>query len=101
MVSEVEIERMAERVSRLTGGDKLFTQSAGDAHADDQVIGGPPLGVIPREIWLEKRAAELSRAIYQYIDFGFIVGDSHDNIQKWIDELQDIWQLVDRDGRIF
>lgn len=67
---------------------------------NNQVFGGLPLGVIPRELWLEQRATDLARSIRAHIEFGFIKGDYHDNIQKWIDELQDLWQLIDRDGRI-
>lgn len=56
--------------------------------------------MLPRELWLEMRATDLARAIYLHVGRGFIGGEYHNNIQKWIDELQDIWQLVDRNGRI-
>lgn len=96
MISDDEAARLAEKVRRLTHYQDLATRSAGDAWAERE----PPRGVIPRELWLEMRATDLSRAIYLRIDKGFIGGGYHEHIQDWIEELQDIWQLVDRNGKI-
>jgi len=43
----------------------------------------PPLGVMPQNIWKEKRIEELSRAIHEYIKDG-----RFDPALIWINELQ-------------
>lgn len=36
----------------------------------------PPLGVMPRDIWIQHRMVELSRAIYEYIHGGYAKTDA-------------------------
>ncbi len=45
----------------------------------------PPLGVMPKDIWIEKRIQELSRAIHEYTNQGL-----NENIGEWINELRDL-----------
>jgi hypothetical protein len=52
----------------------------------------PPLGVIPKHLWKEQRAKDLSRAINQYIDGGFIGDGFYQQVSEWIVELSDLWQ---------
>ena len=44
----------------------------------------PPLGVMPKEIWIEKRKLDLSRAINEYV--AARIPFKH----EWIDELKDL-----------
>ncbi|HEY6232104.1 MAG TPA: hypothetical protein VIW64_12655 [Pyrinomonadaceae bacterium] len=54
------------------------------------------LGVVPREIWLKRRAAELACAIHVAIAISPTDADvAHDTVQQWIDQLQDLWQLIE------
>ena len=55
----------------------------------------PPISPIPREQWLETRANDLAGSIHECIAFGFIRDGYHDSIQKWINELQDLWQMIE------
>lgn len=50
----------------------------------------PPLGVMPRDIWEHKRAAELSRAIHDHIDSGYLVP-----VFEWVKELS---ELLNKEG---
>lgn len=89
-ISEDEQKRIAERVARLS------THSAGEVWTpDDQVFGKPELPMT-RELWLRTRALDLSLAIHLHITFGFTDAP----LQNWIDELQDLWQLIADNGRI-
>jgi hypothetical protein len=49
----------------------------------------PPLGVMPQQIWMEKRAKELARAIHQYIDAGM-----YEPVDEWVEELDELWQKI-------
>jgi len=49
-------------------------------------------GIVPREIWLERRAADLACSIHVAMAFG---EGNHEEVQRWIDELQDIWPLIE------
>lgn len=56
----------------------------------EEAVQRPPLGVMPRETWVMKRAQDLARAIHAYTD---------DGIQKNLDVL-DVWtaefaQIID------
>lgn len=46
----------------------------------------PPLGVMPRQIWLEKRMQELSRAIYERMLAGII----DENVNEWSADLSNL-----------
>lgn len=46
----------------------------------------PPLGVMPNEIWVEKRKLDLSRAIHDYI----VDRHSCNLMVAWLDELKDL-----------
>ena len=80
MINETEAERLAERVRRL----------------DSEQVFGKPAQPIGRELWLKTRALDLSLSIHLHITFGFTGPEYHDEIQNWIDELQDLWQLIER-----
>lgn len=55
-----------------------------------------PIGIMPRKIWLEHRARDLSGAIQRYLDFicsGCDSGRTKDrleSVQKWNKELKAI-----------
>lgn len=49
----------------------------------------PPLGVCPREIWEHERMVALSKAIYEYIDFGDL-----EPVNEWIKELKELLDKV-------
>lgn len=51
----------------------------------------PPRGVTPRVIWLEHRAAELARAIHEYVADG-----RFKPVATWTEELSEILQEIDR-----
>jgi hypothetical protein len=43
----------------------------------------PPLGIMPRYIWIEKRIEDLQRAIKEYIDAGLAIHE------EWVTELNE------------
>jgi len=51
----------------------------------------PPLGVMPRQIWLMRRAKDLADGIKRYLDAGYYIT----SVQLWCDELI---KLIDEIG---
>lgn len=49
----------------------------------------PPLGVMPRDLWLSCRAAELARAINDYIRHDRIM-----SVKGWVVELNEVMNLL-------
>lgn len=52
----------------------------------------PPLGVVPKGIWIEKRINELARAIHERTEYGNAAGFSNECIlivENWINELKE------------
>lgn len=49
----------------------------------------PPVGVMPRNIWLEKRRDDLSRAVTEYFAYYAKTGKEQDwaMISRWVAEL--------------
>ena len=45
----------------------------------------PPLGVMPKIIWIEKRICELTRAIDEYCQIG-----EYSTVKKWVKELDEL-----------
>ncbi|HKO43371.1 MAG TPA: hypothetical protein VJU84_08775 [Pyrinomonadaceae bacterium] len=101
LIKDAEERQLAERDARLS------TQSAGEAWSTEiksrqafpdrthDVFHGLTSSIKPRKAWLEDRARDLAHGIHAAIAFGNIRGDNHDVIQGWIDELQDLWQLIE------
>jgi len=56
---------------------------------NDKTLTKPPLGVMPQQIWMEKRAKDLARAIHQYIDAGM-----YEPVDEWVEELDELWQKI-------
>lgn len=50
----------------------------------------PPLGCMPKRLWLQSRAAELVRAIHEYM----AAGDYNDKLFEWLEELAFIIQQL-------
>jgi len=50
----------------------------------------PPNGVIPKNIWIQTRAEELSRAIYEYIKDGRI----NEQVDNWVNELSELLNQI-------
>jgi hypothetical protein len=50
----------------------------------------PPLGVVPKSIWLQCRAEDLSRAINEYVAGGFVGVERLDMVVGWCDQLSDV-----------
>lgn len=54
----------------------------------------PPIGIKPRYIWLEERAIELSRVIYDYTKYNINTStknyQTYKNIKEWLNELNQI-----------
>ena len=58
-------------------------------------LGKNPLGVKPKEIWLEERILDLSRAIYEYLnEYGNF---NSNNIIAWVTELKQLLEERMRD----
>lgn len=54
----------------------------GDVHnAELPCSSKPPLGVMPKKLWEEKRAKDLCEAIQRYLDNGRVIP------KEWVDEL--------------
>lgn len=49
----------------------------------------PPLGIMPRQIWLEKRASEIARALHENIEAG-----RWGRVRGWANELTETLQLM-------
>ena len=55
---------------------------------------------MPRKLWLERRAVDLSRALAEYISFAYANTefrerpDTAENVAEWIDELADVWHAI-------
>ena len=49
----------------------------------------PPRGVIPRQLWLEKRAQDLARAIHEYTTEG-----RYEPVSEWLTELHELWPHI-------
>lgn len=49
----------------------------------------PPLGVMPPDIWREKRIKDLARAIHEYLEFEPLL-DNHVMLNGWISELKEL-----------
>ena len=57
----------------------------------------PPLGVMPRKLWLEHRAQELSRAIHEHV-----MARRYDPLAEWLDELGPVFhELLQIEGDSF
>lgn len=48
----------------------------------------PPIGIMPREVWLEKRLEELRSAIKRYIEAGYYVKED------WVKEYNSLLEEV-------
>ena len=49
----------------------------------------PPLGLIPRNIWLSKRLFDIKEAIKRYLDADYPIPD------KWIEEYNELVELIE------
>lgn len=60
----------------------------------------PPIGVMPRKLWLEIRIQDLHRAVNEYIQAGIF--EPVDGWLKELSELIDVRERIDKDeqGRI-
>lgn len=85
----------AEAYIRLTGGEALRWRKA---HPDDDGIfvekadkctAKPPIGVIPKQLWMEKRAQDLARSIHEYIAEG-----RYALVGEWLIELHELWPHI-------
>jgi hypothetical protein len=65
------------------------------ARRDEMTTAEKAQGLVSREIWIERRVCDLACAIQFHIAVAPTLV-SHDEIQKWIDELQDLWPIVAR-----
>jgi len=54
----------------------------------------PPVGVVPRALWLQTRAELLADGIQRYVVAGFIGGEYKQLLEKWIDELEHMLELL-------
>lgn len=58
----------------------------------NHIVKKPPLGVMPRKIWLERRIDELQRALVARFDYmkkeSDFRPDSVDTVSEWMHELQ-------------
>lgn len=50
----------------------------------------PPIGVIPKQLWMEKRARDLARAIHEYAAEG-----RYEPVGEWLTELHELWPHID------
>ena len=73
-LKEMGIDQEKDATSSSMGvGKKCFT-----------VVEKPPLGIMPERIWKQRRAEELTDAIFRYI-----YAQSYDKIKKmWLSELE-------------
>lgn len=59
----------------------------------------PPLGVMPKWMWLEIRGLKLTRAIHRYLDQGnhlITKKDRYRHIKSWINELKEVIEELDK-----
>lgn len=50
----------------------------------------PPLGLIPRDIWLSERLFDIKEAIKRYLDEDYPIPD------KWIEEYNELVNLLEK-----
>lgn len=51
----------------------------------------PPIGVMPRKLWLETRIQDLGRAIYEYTQ-----AKIYEPVNEWLEELQGLVEERER-----
>lgn len=56
----------------------------------------PPLGVMPRFIWLEKRRDEVAEAITRFQDEGWALSNAS-LVSEWFDEIRWLDEQIDAD----
>lgn len=60
----------------------------------------PPIGVSPRDCWLDLRARDLARAIHEYIEDGYIGGPRSHHIERWNEELAEVLAMRQKPANV-
>lgn len=94
-VSEEEYRDWQRGVSARIAADVHKRREDARADGDAQK---PPVGVMPRHLWLEARALDLGRALYEYTKAGRLP-DAAKLMRTWSRELDDLLLQIHEEAR--
>jgi len=70
-------------------GEKPIYCSCMDNPKMRKTIPKPPIGIIPKFIWIEQRIDELKQAIVRYLD-----ADRLDPVEEWLTEIKELQGIL-------
>lgn len=58
----------------------------------------PPVGLMPKKLWMEERIYELACALVRYSERSWLYNDNYKTMMTWISEMAYLMEEVNKDA---